>query len=148
MMTVRILALLLIGGINPTPTLVQSRPAPNIQMPKISAEESFESHFNLKIPKGVRVINYYGETMGMDPSFAWEIGTADRKFLKSLAAKNGLKLATAKNRPNDAGYRWPAWWKKKQIENLPEIYFSDAHNLVRVYVNRKSHRTFIEYVNT
>lgn len=104
-------------------------------------------HFNTPLPRKVRVVRYYGDTFGMDPSFAWELTPVDDALLKKLVKKAGLQRANSATRPDPDVYRWPAWWNKQQIGALQEVYFQERHNLVRIWVDRASKRLFIEWIN-
>ncbi len=113
-----------------------------------TAAETFEMHFDCKVPTKVHIAHYYGESAGMDPSFAWDLSPIDSKFLALLISKAKLKPSTSSNRPALAEYRWPSWWNRKQIDALPEVYFSDASSgLVRVHVSRRSQHVYIEFIN-
>src|SRR4051812_10377994 len=71
-----------------------------------TAAETFEMHFGTPLPKKVRVLHYYGEDLGMDPSFAWELTPVDDALLKKVAKNAGLRKATPTARPNPADYNW------------------------------------------
>jgi hypothetical protein len=113
----------------------------------VPPEESFSRSFSTPIPKNVRVAHYYGDAFGMDPSFAWELSPIDDALLKRMLKNARLKPATRTERPGGHTFHWPAWWNKERIERLPEVYYRDDGVLVRVWVDRRAKRLFVEYVN-
>lgn len=104
--------------------------------------------YKAPLPARVKVVHYRADTMGMDPSFAWELAPIDEAYLKKLITGGGLKAPPAGERPSSANYRWPAWWNTQRVEALPECYFDDSGGLRRVWVDRKNNRLFVEFVGT
>lgn len=133
-------------------TLAQTTPGPRgtgpVPFPKpMPARPAFEAHFNVRLPASVRVYHYYGEAMGMDPSFAWELGPLDPKLIQRCAKHVGLQRSV-KSRPTEHTVNWGLWWNKAAIQKLPEVYFHEgAPGLIRIWVDRAHKRTWVEWVN-
>lgn len=113
-----------------------------------TAAQTFEMHFNTPLPKKVRVVHYYGESWGMDPSFAWVLTPVDDSLLKKLVKKAGLRKAAPGAKPNPNVYGWPAWWNKRHVGGLNEVYFRENQGLVRIWVDRPAKQLLIEWINT
>jgi hypothetical protein len=113
-----------------------------------SGEEPLAGLYGEAPPAGVSTVRYYGESMGMDPSFAWVLEPIDNAYLKRLVASQGLKAPPAGVRPSSARYAFPSWWDHDRIEALPEVYFDDSQGLRRIWVDREDDRLYIEFVGT
>jgi hypothetical protein len=105
-----------------------------------------QNEFKTSLPKGVRVVHYRADTLGMDPSFAWELAPIDEAFLTSLVTGGGLTRATPDNPAARTTYSWPAWWADDRLHALPEIYHAEGSALKRVFVDRERNRLFIEFL--
>lgn len=111
---------------------------------------TLEGLYGAAPPANVRVVHYYGEAFGMDPTFAWVLSPVDDAYLKTLIGARGLKAPAAGTRPPDARYNFPGWWDHDRIEALPEVYFNDAGEggLRRIWVDRKRGLMYIEFIGT
>ncbi|MEW4568730.1 hypothetical protein AB1L88_12765 [Tautonia sp. JC769] len=107
-----------------------------------------EGLFGAAPPATVRIVHYYGESRGMDPSFAWVLEPIDNAYLNRLIAARGLAAPPPGDRPMSARYAFPSWWDHDRIEALPEVYFDDSPGLSRIWVDRPNGRLYIEFVGT
>lgn len=99
-------------------------------------------------PANVRVVHFQADTLGMDPSFAWELAPIDEGYLRKLVEGNGLIAPPEGESIPSSGYGWPAWWDAGRIEALPERHHNDASGLRRIYVDRENDRIYVEFVGT
>lgn len=101
--------------------------------------------YKTPVPAAVRVVNFRGETFGMDPSFWWECAPLDESYLTALQKNAKLTRATEKNPLPSLGRSWPSWWNAARVYALPEAYFNDSGDggIQRVYVDRKNNRAFL-----
>lgn len=112
------------------------------------ATETLEGLYGEAPPADVKILHYYGEGIGLDPTFAWVLSPIDDAYLKRLIQNKSLKAPPAGDRPPPARYAFPHWWDYDQIEALPEVYFNDGEGLRRIWVDRKRGRLYIEFIGT
>ncbi len=114
------------------------------------AGETIQGLYGVPLPGGVRVVHYYGEAAGMDPTFAWALTPVDDAYLKALIQANKLAPSSPANPPPPAEYRFPGWWDYPRLYKLPESYYNDTGTggLRRIWVDRKSERMYIEFIGT
>lgn len=105
-----------------------------------------KNEFNATLPKTVRVVHYKADTLGMDPSFAWELAPIDEVFLKSLVTGGGLARATPDKPAAQTTYSWPGWWDDERLHALPEVYHAENSALKRVFVDRENNRLYVEFL--
>ncbi len=106
--------------------------------------EVMKSLFGVDIPANVKVVHYKADILFLDPSFAWELAPIDTTFLKAILANGFQKTVAGETLPCVSG-NWPAWWKSKEIEALPESYSEDSSNGRHIWVDRPNNRLFLEF---
>ena len=111
------------------------------------SHDVFQSLYGIPIPPNVKVAHYYGETLGMDPSFAWQLEPLDNPFLKQVVQSQALTRAGKDDRPGPV-YKWPRWWNDTYIQALPEVYYKEGSGLYRIWVDRAKERMFVEFIGT
>lgn len=137
--------LLLAGSFAGQAASSQQRPTLPPPMP---AGPSFHSHFQIQLPKTVKVLHYYGDSIGMDPSFAWHLGSVEDRFLRQFVRSAKLTKRPAGRKLSTFTTNWGSWWNAKRIEQLPEVYYSDGGCFVRAWYDRKSKELWVEFINT
>ncbi len=113
-----------------------------------SSGGTLEGLYGSAPPSRVKVIQFQADTLGMDPSFAWELAPIDEAYLKTLVKDNAMVAPPDGESIPSAGYDWPDWWETERIEALPERYHNDASGLRRIWVDRENDRLYIEFVGT
>lgn len=114
------------------------------------AAETLDSLFKTPVPTQVRITHYTSQTLGMDPSFWWEVSPADESFLQALI-KNAALERVANPALGQGGF--PAWWNTKETDALPEFYRNDkglegSGGVRYVWVDRGRNRLLLYFMGT
>ncbi|WP_165232017.1 hypothetical protein [Aquisphaera insulae] len=114
----------------------------------LSPTEVLQGLYGAPPPPAVKIVHFYGDRFGMDPSFAWVLSPVDDTYLKTLIKTKGLKTPAPGEKPTMVRYGFPSWWDHDRIEALSELYFDDNEGLRRIWVDRDGGRLYVEFIGT
>ena len=113
---------------------------------QVNPQSTFEELLKVRPPESVKITNFSADILFLDPSFAWELSPIDEALLKSLIEKNQLKTSSVGETIPASGTTWKlSWWDQKRLDSLPEAYFDDSSNGLRIWVDRTKNRLYIEF---